>query len=216
MTRFHKYISKPVDLTGGKSLLYSRMLHILFCMVLIWMYSASLSAQIWSEDFESDAIGAQQGQGTPPKWTTTPPPAPDAWGVEQRYSNNEFVGRNLHTVGTWESEFIDISTYSAVYLSVAIRDSGAMTEGDIDTLSLFYQINDGPEVLWHKESGNFSSSYVTVNVGGLSGDSIQVIVRMRNGSTSETYMIDDVEVYDLYFFDTELTAASRLISLDHL
>ncbi len=196
MAHLLKHISKIVDLTRGKDRLGAWMLQILFSLVLILLFSASISAQIWNEDFESDTVGSTQGNGASPKWTTTPPPAPDAWEVQQRYSNHEFVGRNLATNGTWESEFIDISSYTAVYVSVAIRDSGALSQGSIDTLSLYYQINDGPEVLWHKESGSFSSSYVTVTAGGLIGDSIQVIVRMRNGSASETYIIDDIEVFE--------------------
>ena len=193
------YISKLVDFTRGKDRLSARMLQILFSMVLISLFSASISAQIWSEDFESDTVGSNQGNGAPQKWTTTPPPSmnPDsAWGVEDRYNNHEFVGRNLSTAGTWRSEYVDISSNSPVNISVAIRDSGVLEESGIDTLSLYYRINDGAEILWHKESGNFSSSYITVTVGGLSGDSIQVIIRMRNGDTDETYMFDDVEVHE--------------------
>ena len=115
MTRLFNYISKLVDFTRGKDRLSARMLQILFSMVLISLFSASISAQIWSEDFESDTVGSNQGNGAPQKWTTTPP-APinldSTWAVQNRYGNNEFHGRNLGTAGTWRSEYIDISISS--------------------------------------------------------------------------------------------------------
>jgi len=68
MTRLLKHISNSVDLTRGKDRLSIRILQILFMMVVISVFSAGLSAQIWNEDFESDTVGSQQGNGTPSKW----------------------------------------------------------------------------------------------------------------------------------------------------
>jgi len=48
----------------------------------------------------------------------------------------------------------------------------------------------------HMESDDFNGgAYKTVAVGNLSGDSIQVIVRMRNGDVDEHHFIDNIEIH---------------------
>ncbi|KPL25972.1 MAG: hypothetical protein AMS23_03860, partial [Bacteroides sp. SM1_62] len=197
MTRLLKHISNSVDLTRGKDRLSIRILQILFMMVVISVFSAGLSAQIWNEDFESDTVGSQQGNGTPSKWIsfyeTT---GGGTYQVENNLGNNEFVVNNPF-IGpvVWQSEFVDINAYSQVYLQADIRESGDLDPGT-DTIALYYQINDGPEVLWHMEFDEFSETFITVRVGNLVGDSMRVIVKMRNGDVDEHHHIDNIEIHE--------------------
>ena len=140
MIRLFNYISKLVDPTRGKEQLVSRMLQILISTVLITLFSASISAQIWSEDFESDTVGSQQGNGAPTKWTsfyeTT---GGGTYQVENNLANNEFVVNNPFTGPViWQSEFVDISAYSQIYIQVDIKETGVL-ENQQDTISLYYQ-----------------------------------------------------------------------------
>ena len=197
MTGTRKHISPTAKLARIRGFKPVPWFWYLLIIAISILGSENISSQIWTEDFESDAVGATQGLGTPPRWTSTPPASMNndsAWAVESRYGNKQFLGRNLSDVGIWETKFVDISSYSSVYISVALRDSGVLDNFQ-DTIQLYYQINNGSQVLWHKESGNFSTSFITVSTGNLSGDSIKVIVRIRNGDTDETHIIDDIEIH---------------------
>jgi hypothetical protein len=166
---------------------------LILAILCIPMLHGQIRAQLpWTEDFETYNEGATDGTGTPPRWTSTPPGGETYFEVRDN-GNKEFVGLYLTDVAIWETEFIDISSYPNVYISVDIKESGVL-DATWDTIQLYYQINDSTEVLWHKEDDDFSESYITVSVGNLSGDSIKLIIRSRNGDTDEAYYFDNIVI----------------------
>src|SRR4030042_4229774 len=181
---------------------------ILISLIFIFVFLTSkIEAQIWSEDFQSDPAGSTQSSGFPIQWTSTPPVGMiGTFQVEDNGGNHEFVANNLFTgAGTWLSRIIDISPYSSVYISADIKDGGVLDAGQ-DTISLYYRLNNGPEVLWHMESDDFQETYKTVSVGNLYGNNLQVIIRMRNGDVDEHHFIDNIQIRES---DTLFSIASN-------
>src|SRR4030042_2809209 len=111
--KFHKKILRAVS-------------QILVSLIFIFTLLTSIETKaqlIWNEDFQSDPVGATQSTDIPIQWTSTPPIGMvGTFHVEDDGGNHEFVANNLFTgAGTWLSRFINISSYSGVYISVDIK-----------------------------------------------------------------------------------------------
>ncbi|MEM8560173.1 MAG: T9SS type A sorting domain-containing protein, partial [Bacteroidota bacterium] len=96
-------------------------------------------------------------------------------------------------VGVWRSEVIDITGYSRVNLSARIDGDGGLDPDDY--LELSYRLDGGAETTWARRTNEFRDGPAeTVTFDGLSGTTLQLIVRGYNTVTSEFYYVDDIEV----------------------
>ena len=161
-------------------------------LLLISASTLKINAQIWFEHFPEGNGTTIDPQG---KWTLSTPFGNNGTFNIQNFSlvaNNLFYGPAIFT-----SQSINISSYSRVYISLKVRETGVMDHFQ-DSISLYYRLDGGPEILWGSESDDFdnnSQTWVTESVGNISGSALQIIVKMRNGDNDEHFYLDDVGVY---------------------
>ncbi len=143
---------------------------------------------IWLEDFTL-ANGTQVDNG-PTAWSRTVAAATD-W-AEVR--NNLFEARDTDGEVVWTSQWVNISGFATgVNLSAVLSENGTMEV--TDSMSIFYRINNGPEVLF-PFNGRHADDFGTVNAYAycLTGDSIQVICKIKNNANGEQHRLDDVRI----------------------
>ncbi|MEM6785434.1 MAG: T9SS type A sorting domain-containing protein, partial [Bacteroidota bacterium] len=96
-------------------------------------------------------------------------------------------------VGVWRSEVIDINGYSRVNLSARIDGAGGLDPDDY--LQLSYRLDGGAETTWVRRTNEFRDGPAeTVTLGGLSGTTLQLVIRGYNTVTSEFYYVDNIEI----------------------
>ena len=143
---------------------------------------------IWLEDFTlPDFTTIDNG---PTAWSRTVAPTTD-W-AEVR--NNRFEARDTDGEVVWTSEYVDISAYlSGVNLSIDIDKSGNMES--TDSINVYYQLNNGPEVLFPfngSYGGNFGAT--TAYAYCLVGDSVRMVVKIKNSANNERHYIDNAHI----------------------
>lgn len=148
----------------------------------------------WNEDFSLPNLTTIDNG--PTAWSSTVDGiAPTTANV----NNNifEITGKNNAGV-TWQSESINISSYTAgVNLSVDLAKGGTLDAGD--SLIVYYRLNGGSLTLFSTNgitTNNFANKTATVN--SLIGNTVQIVIRVKyDGSSpaSEIYRIDNVLVY---------------------
>lgn len=99
------------------------------------------------------------------------------------------------TVGevVWVSESIPITGYNDVKIAVDIRSEGGLNPDD--SIQVYYRLDGGTEtpLLNGLQIELFDAT--TAMIGGLSGNQLEVIVRIINSGGSEIYYVDNVRVY---------------------
>ncbi|MDX2361844.1 MAG: PKD domain-containing protein [Crocinitomicaceae bacterium] len=110
-----------------------------------------------------------------------------------RVINNEFAGQDLDGEGVWYTEIVDISAEANVNLSGDFYECGGMEAGDY--VRAYYSINGGPEIQWFDQTDDsgVNCSLLPGAAPGLSGNTIQIIVRMFNGS-GEIHKFDNINI----------------------
>ncbi|WP_149696407.1 hypothetical protein, partial [Chitinophaga sp. CF418] len=158
----------------------------------------STIATLWLEDFALNN-GTTVDNGST-AWSTQTPS-----GSTFAVSNNEFKISGQGTTGesVWTSGVIDISGKTGVGISANARSSvtggAVMNESGIyaDYLRFYYKLNGGSEVLYAERKSDInghSTTYTYVSVAGLSGNSLQLVIRARATGTDEFYYVDNVKV----------------------
>ncbi len=145
----------------------------------------------WVEDFEDLSNGTREDLG-PTEWHTDISDLTLYSGDYFEVMNNEFRARDIDGVGVWWTEDIDISGEAAVDVSVDIRETGDL--GDGDCIRLYYQLDGGSEVQFYWDCNDFGSTYETHSVSGLTGSTLRVIIRAENNGSWDTYYWDNVTV----------------------
>jgi len=160
--------------------------------------SAAAAASIWFEDFSlSNGTVADNGSTI---WSVTAPS-----GSVFSVQGNEFKVSNSTTTnqGVWTSGVIPITgktnvSISAVVRSSIINNAQMNTDGEfMDYLRFYYKLNGGAEVLFNEKLGIINSHSTTntpISIGGLSGASLQIIVKARATGSDEFYYFDSVKV----------------------
>jgi len=201
---FHRELITRNTITDpvySNKLIGSSRIFVLFSAILLFLFSASIlkvDAQIWFENFPEANGTTVDPQG---KWTLTTPFGND--GTFYIFGNAVRANDISFGPGIFTSEPINISAYPRVYISLKIREIGVM-EHFQDSISLYYTLDGGPEILWGTEADDFdnnSENWVTKTVANISGSTLRIIVKMRNGEFTEYFYLDDVGVYvqpDLY------------------
>ncbi|WP_143011644.1 hypothetical protein, partial [Chitinophaga filiformis] len=158
----------------------------------------STIATLWLEDFTL-GNGTTVDNGST-AWSTQTPS-----GSTFAVANNEFKisGQGTGGESVWTSGVIDISGKAGVGISANARSSvtggAVMNESGVyaDYLRFYYKLNGGSEVLYAERKSDInghSTTYTYVSVAGLSGSSLQLVIRARATGTDEFYYIDNVKV----------------------
>lgn len=145
----------------------------------------------WLENFSGLPNGTQTDWFPPTEWST------DLSGIPYHdyfeVSNNEFRAQDTDGVGVWRSQDISIAGLDLVQVSVDIRGSGWNLDWD-DCIRLYYRIDGGSETQFYSGCNDLGTTYQTVSVSGLSGSTVQIIIRANNNADAEYYYWDNVTV----------------------
>ncbi|MEM6550592.1 MAG: PQQ-dependent sugar dehydrogenase [Planctomycetota bacterium] len=148
----------------------------------------------WSETF----AGLPNG--------TTTDTGDTAWSVDDSQAGGGatigvdggwFAVRNTDGLVTWSSEVIDFGGAATVDLTLDIQGLGGLDSSGrfADALRVYTRVDGGPETLIAERLGRFNSSNPqTLTVDGITGSSLQVIVRASNTANNETYRWDNLTV----------------------
>jgi gliding motility-associated-like protein len=142
---------------------------------------------IWRENFNDLANGTTVDAG-PTAWSYSG--VPTDWA---RVESKRFEAKETDNWIIWSSQVIDIST--ATNVGVAVRlIAGTTNDAGADYMRVYYKINGGLETALTNglQTGAFGTVLATAS--NLSGNNIQIVVRILNNSDNEYYWFDDVIV----------------------
>jgi len=146
------------------------------------------SQNFYVEDFS----GYANGTTTSSKWSITG--TGNIWSVQ----SNEMKGTNVSGGGdlVWSSSVMDISAYSSVSLSALLRDDSDDKKENSDYIRVYYKLDGGSEQQFSTNGNNtndFANPYtLTASHSGLSGSTIQIIIRIKSNANDEEYYFDNV------------------------
>ncbi|MBL7941347.1 MAG: hypothetical protein JNM00_01185, partial [Flavobacteriales bacterium] len=104
--------------------------------------------------------------------------------------NNEFKASDTDAEAIWSSSVIDISGQGSACISLDVWESGTLESGDY--LKAYYKLDGGSEVLISNFTDDFGSA--TISQCGLAGNTLQIIVKIKNSASDEKHYIDNVKV----------------------
>ena len=96
----------------------------------------------------------------------------------------------------WRSETIVISPYLKVDLKLTAAETGSNTNTDLKYAKVFYRLEDGAEIPFNTNAenrGNWGS--VAAEQKGLTGEKLQIVVRMTNDFSTDKVILDEVIVF---------------------
>ncbi|WP_139281109.1 hypothetical protein, partial [Reichenbachiella agariperforans] len=152
---------------------------------------------LWLEDFSGLSNGTTNDSGST-SWSLQGGGS-GTFSVQESEFKISFDDTN---VGIWLSEVIDISTASDITISVDLRSATSTSSDtfeDSDYLRVYYKLNNGAETLIFEDfsglgSTTNSEASVTVTSDGLTGNTLQVIVKAQNSDKTELYYLDNIKV----------------------
>ncbi len=148
---------------------------------------------IWLEDFPTNGITSDAG--TTAWWVdVTSCPSNDNFEV----INNRFTATDTDGEGVWYSQLIDISSYSYIGINIDLIGDLWLDLGE-DYIKAYYSIDGGAETLLTNgfQDGFFTN--VTASAYGLSGSTVQIIIRIYSDSNNEDHYFDNVTVFEDFF-----------------
>ncbi len=171
-------------------------------LVICMINALTVSSQntIWLEDFNSnDGVGCNGTAActAPPsgKWTTYKNGASMSAGDWLKVQNNKMEWLDTDGQAVWESEVVSINGYLSVQASADWQEA---YNGSTDYLRFYYKLDGGAETAFTNNGLNTGSTLPGDNnsssssVTGLSGSTIQIVVRGANSSTGDQWRIDNV------------------------
>ncbi|MBX2966952.1 MAG: gliding motility-associated C-terminal domain-containing protein [Cyclobacteriaceae bacterium] len=104
--------------------------------------------------------------------------------------------RDVDNEVVWRSSVVPITAIPNVTVSIQLAEDGGMEIAPLDYIRAFYSINGGPEILIGQIEGNstVNNTFETFTVNGLTGNTIQIIVRALNNADDERHKFDNVFV----------------------
>lgn len=121
--------------------------------------------------------------------------SPDDYAKTVSTKGGRFEVRDTDSEVTWTSEWIDISGYSNVTISLTAYETGSGTNQDHKYLNAFYRLNGTGKILFAgngRNAGNWGTSEAFQ--AGLGGDSLQLIVQMANHYAADKVTLDEISV----------------------
>lgn len=143
---------------------------------------------VWLEDFTLPNFTQIDNGAT--AWSRTIAPQTDYAEVR----NNLFEAKDTDGEVKWTSQWVNISSYATgVNLSAVLAEVGTM-EGT-DSINIFYRVNNGPEIPFPFNGYN-ADDFGSVNAYAycVTGDSIQVVCKIKNDANAEYHRLDDVRI----------------------
>lgn len=177
--------------------------------IIMLLLAGAVSAQAQTVLYEEDFSSYSNGATTSSKWSIV-----DAGcnvGTSQDYfevKSGRFEARDIQCEAVWTSSSIDISDYQNVSISVDLQETGSHESSDY--IKLYYKLDNGSETLFSTNGNNtddFNSR--TASQSGLNGNSLQIVIRVRNDDGGEKHRFDNIEVAGTYVapaFTVDVTA----------
>ena len=174
-------------------------------LFLFFLSTNSIAQTIWSEDFESyiddsgykGTLTSGDYPSSVTKWSLEV--VNNLWTASSWYmvntvsSNNLFETIKPSSECVWTSEIISISDFVDVVLQVSISEVGTLESSDY--IKLYYKLDGGTETLFNVNGDNTDDfNSLTAIQSGLSGATIQIIIKTKNNSFSEKIRFDDLTV----------------------
>ena len=177
----------------------------LIAALFIGSQSAWAQTVIWSEDFSgqngkgatgSTDSGAVLDMDGVTNWsidvTACNLSATSDWfRVEDADVGQEFSARDLDGEAVWMSAVADISGYTNVTAQIDVRSVESGME-DADYIKTYYILDGGAEVLIAEHSNEVPAT--TDQVGGLSGSTLQIVVRALDNGGTEYFYFDNAKI----------------------
>ena len=166
--------------------------------------AAGTATVLWLEDFTGLPNGTTSDTGTT-AWSRTTTNGTYAV-ADGRFVNTNLTTANASSVGVWTSAAIPVSgltnvsftldVWSSITGSGVMNGTGAATDV-LDYLRVYYKLNGGAEVLASEKLGainNHSTTAMVISLAGLSGSTLQIIIKARATGEDEFYYFDNVKV----------------------
>lgn len=177
-------------------------------LVFFFLTIETHATQIWAENFaipnkgfwgdtdgktiHSDMIGISQ-------WTLD-------CSACQLTADNDYVkttstsGGRLEAMdcdgeAVWRSEWISLEGFRDISVKMNLSETGTGKTASSKYIRVFYRIDDRPEVLFAEngeKSGDFGAAQALQ--AGLTGDKLQIIIRMNSSYASDKLIVDDILV----------------------
>ena len=104
--------------------------------------------------------------------------------------NDTFEFRNIDGPGKWSSPSINISNYSSLTLGIYLSEEGSQASND--SVSIYYAIDGGSEILIYKTSDDFTTKTLSDTAISGTGSTLTIHVYARNTAGTRFHRIDDV------------------------
>lgn len=134
-------------------------------------------------------------------WTITAPDGNTLLANDDymRVESNVMEGRDfgLGAELVWRSPSININAQPNVTVSIQLAESGTMDAAPLDYIRAFYRLNGaGPEIPIGNidDDAAVDGAFSTFTVSGITGTSLEVIVRVFNDAAAEFHRFDNVFV----------------------
>ncbi len=116
-----------------------------------------------------------------------------ATGDYMRVESGVMQAHDVNAELIWRSPSINITALPNVTISIQLAEFGPMT--GTDYIRAYYRINGGAEVLIGQIVGNgVDGAFNTFNVSGLSGITLEVVVRVLNVNANQIHRFDNIFV----------------------
>ncbi|MEM9931505.1 MAG: PA14 domain-containing protein, partial [Bacteroidota bacterium] len=152
-------------------------------------YGSGARVDIWFEDFQLDNGTANDPGAT--RWETNTSNTSGTFTLN--VDGNRFRSSDTGGEAVWLSEVMDISGSGSIDISTAIQSEGVLEAADY--IEVYYSLDEGPEVLIAARNDNFNGDNPeVVGVSGLTGTTLQVIIRTNETATDESHYVNFVAV----------------------
>ncbi len=151
--------------------------------------TAFAQTTLYSENF-TYSNGTTSGSGNPAKWTTdVSGTSPNPFSVQ----SNIFTCTDIDGEAEWYSQVIYIQGWSSVSASVYLP--AVVNMGSTDYMKVYYKLDGGAETFF-PTNGNLANNYtnLTASVSGLTGSTLQIVIKVTNQDADETHYFDNVTV----------------------
>lgn len=117
-----------------------------------------------------------------------------ATGDYIRVENGVMQAHDVNSEAVWRSPLINITAQPNVRISIQLAETGPMSASEY--IRAFYRINGGAEVLLGEIVGNsgVDGAFNTFTVSGLTGVSLEIVVRVLNVLDNQIHRFDNIFV----------------------
>ncbi len=163
-------------------------------------------AQLWQDNFDDEADGATSGVALGGTWSVT-----YGGGGSLAKQTDDVYGEviraaNLDGEAVWATNVINVSAYGLARIDIGEVGSGFLN-GGTDYLRCFYRVDGGAEVQFFELTGANITTAATAIISATS--TIQLIIRIQNGSALNDFYFDDRFVFDDVTITPIVTLYSR-------